>query len=723
MKICGYNKYSPFPEKSNNRSLCKEPCISPPCDPLLNVSSLLSYSCYSDHAVLIKNDLKAYAKGSNKGFRISKTLPAENFPNETEIVIKNSRKQPVKFLSAVCGYKYTLYLVSGGERRNNKLFYTQTYYNPLFLKINGHNPLKIYGGFSSSAAIDSGGSVIVITQMVFKNPKKALEASPLPNGEKAVCAACCIDSVLVLSASGKVFETISDIRKTSKIQFAEVKELEGKTFVHISGSYCHFLAVCDDGRVFYQDRIYESEAAKFTEISSLRNIVSASAGYKHSLFLTSKGEVFKDYSSNRLYSPETLITNGATFAIAGDYLSAVFVWVQPPPNTPNMSLHETPVESMSFAKACLEEANAALRSENESLQEQLVAKERQLAEASSEISKLRAKESSLEEEVRKLADENSTQKLEDERLKKMNYDLKKKIEKLLNPERTFEILDSDTVHSLRKIHRISSGASGEVFEVGKESKFALKVMHAGDKSTESCRNFMCEYESLTVLNHPNIVYGYGIYFGDGSTPLSILLELCVGNIQEAITKKSLTKTGTAKAIYQIAEGMKFVHSKGFIHRVLKPTNILIGKDGLIRISDFGISKLMTSEEQSTTLGMGTQKFMAPEILLEHKDYDEKVDVYSFGVVLFFILSGGEMPKINIIEVGTGKKADIPSDFTPIAKELISECWNFNAKTRPSFNEILGKLESNDYKVLDMSDTEINEVREFVLEHKKRIPLY
>lgn len=436
------DKYSPFPEKSNNRSLCKEPCISPPCDPLLNVSSLLSYSCYSDHAVLIKNDFKAYAKGSNKGFRISKTLPAEIFPNETEIVIKNSRKQPVKFLSAVCGYKYTLYLVSGGERRNNKLYYTQTYYNPLFLKINGHNPLKIYGGFSSSAAIDSRGSVIVITQMVFKNPKKALEASPLPNGEKAVCAACCLDSVLVLSASEKVFETISDIRETSMIQFAEVKELKGKTIVHISGSYCHFLAVCDDGRVFCQESnhyddfgnsIYGSDAAKFTEISSLRNIVSASAGYNHSLFLTSKGEVFacgnnnygECFSPNSCYSPKkTLITNGATFAIAGKCLSAVFVGVQPPPNTPNISLHETPVESMSFAKACLEEANAALRSENESLQEQLVAKERQLADASSEISRLRAKESSLEEEVRKLADENSTQKLEDERLKKMNYDLK-----------------------------------------------------------------------------------------------------------------------------------------------------------------------------------------------------------------------------------------------------------------------------------------------------------
>ena len=92
--------------------------------------------------------------------------------------------------------------------------------------------------------------------------------------------------------------------------------------------------------------------------------------------------------------------------------------------------------------------------------------------------------------------------------------------------------------------------------------------------------------------------------------------------------------------------------------MMKTSSTLVGfssRFGKVRISDFGISKLMTAEEQSMTGGVGTQKFMAPEILNE-EEYNEKVDVYSFGVVLFFILSHGEMPKITIIQVGNGRKS-------------------------------------------------------------------
>lgn len=75
------------------------------------------------------------------------------------------------------------------------------------------------------------------------------------------------------------------------------------------------------------------------------------------------------------------------------------------------------------------------------------------------------------------------------------------------------------------------------------------------------------------------------------------------------------------AIYQIVEGMKFVHSKNIIHLNLKPTKILISEDGIIKNTDFKISKLITFEDQNT-MGVGTQKFMAPEILSE-VDYNEK----------------------------------------------------------------------------------------------------
>lgn len=75
---------------------------------------------------------------------------------------------------------------------------------------------------------------------------------------------------------------------------------------------------------------------------------------------------------------------------------------------------------------------------------------------------------------------------------------------------------------------------------------------------------------------------------------------------------------------------------------------------------------MTAEEQSLTHGIGTQKYMAPEIINE-EPYDEKVDVYSFGVLVYFIISGGELPNIKIRDVCLGKSADIPSSFPTLAQ--------------------------------------------------------
>ena len=167
--------------------------------------------------------------------------------------------------------------------------------------------------------------------------------------------------------------------------------------------------------------------------------------------------------------------------------------------------------------------------------------------------------------------------------------------------------------------------------------------------------------------------------------------------------------------------MKFVHSQKVVHRDLKPQNILIGNDGNIKISDFGISKLMNAETQMTG-GVGTQKFMAPEILNE-EEYDQKVDVYSFGVVLYFILTGGEMPKITVVQIGTGKKAKIPEKVNKISQKLINKCWNFDPKDRPSFDEILNYIETHDYNLIELSEEEKDEIKVKVKSHKEKIPNY
>ena len=278
------------------------------------------------------------------------------------------------------------------------------------------------------------------------------------------------------------------------------------------------------------------------------------------------------------------------------------------------------------------------------------------------------------------------------------------------------------MQNLETVEEINYGASGKVLKVFKKDFYALKVMNIRNVSVENMKLFLNEHQIMQLLDHPNTLKTYGIYIGDKKRPPSILLEYCPKNLDQVIKDGSYSNVQIICAIYQIAEGMKYVHFNNIIHRDLKPTNILIAEDGTILIGDFGISKLMTPEEQSLTFGVGTQKYMAPEILKEEK-YDEKVDVYSFGVLMYFMLNKGEIPHITLPQIISGHKADIPSSFTKFARQLINSCWNFDPKDRPSFESICQQMEKNKYNLINVSEMENKEILNFVKKHNEKIPKY
>lgn len=285
-----------------------------------------------------------------------------------------------------------------------------------------------------------------------------------------------------------------------------------------------------------------------------------------------------------------------------------------------------------------------------------------------------------------------------------------------------EILDSTDIQNLEKIEQIGFGGSGKVTKVSKKQLYALKEMNIQSSSIEKFRYFMNEYEIMNMLDHPNILKTYGFFLSDEKLPPSILLEYCPMNLEKAVKEKILTKVQIVFYIYQIAEGMKYIHSQKVIHRDLKPSNILISKDGMIKICDFGISRLMTAEEQSLTHGIGTQKYMAPEIINE-EPYDEKVDVYSFGVLVYFIISGGELPNIKIRDVCLGKSADIPSSFPTLAQQLIEACWIYDTNMRPSFESICDILEQNNFDLISLTKSQADEVSILISKYKSQIPIY
>lgn len=142
----------------------------------------------------------------------------------------------------------------------------------------------------------------------------------------------------------------------------------------------------------------------------------------------------------------------------------------------------------------------------------------------------------------------------------------------------FVCLKSEDVRNLREIREISSGASGKVLEVAKEVKYALKVMHMREIDGKKLRHFMMEYEILNHLHHPNIIRAFGISLDSDSCSPSILLEFCPQDLHSLIKERSVSNIQLAFIIYQIIEGMKYVHSCRIIHRDIKPSNILITED-------------------------------------------------------------------------------------------------------------------------------------------------
>lgn len=282
------------------------------------------------------------------------------------------------------------------------------------------------------------------------------------------------------------------------------------------------------------------------------------------------------------------------------------------------------------------------------------------------------------------------------------------------------LLDSETIGSMERLDDLGSGGFGRVYKVAK-SLLALKELSTVDH--EGMRQLLNEYEIMSMLDHPNILKTKGIFLSDSNQPPCILLELCIKNLETAVKNRSLSNVETVMALYQIALGMKYVHFRHIVHRDLKPSNILIAKDGTIKISDFGISKIMSVTKQtSMTGGIGTQKFMAPEIVNED-DYDEKVDIYSFGVVVLFVLNGGDISLIKMVDVYRGKQPTLPEMLSEFAKKLIEECMRIEPKSRPSFSVICDLIEENKEKIVQLTATEKEEIENLIKIHNSKIPKY
>ncbi len=191
------------------------------------------------------------------------------------------------------------------------------------------------------------------------------------------------------------------------------------------------------------------------------------------------------------------------------------------------------------------------------------------------------------------------------------------------------------------IDRVGSGGMADVYKAKchRLNRYvAIKVLKQEYSSdAKFVAKFRGEAQSVAGLSHPNIVNVYDV--GEDNGLYYIVMELVEGiTLKKFIEKKGKLDVKEAVGIgIQIAQGMEAAHNNHIIHRDIKPQNIIISKEGKVKVTDFGIAKAATSNT-ITSNAMGSVHYISPEQARGGYS-DEKSDIYSLGVTLYEMLSG------------------------------------------------------------------------------------
>ena len=226
---------------------------------------------------------------------------------------------------------------------------------------------------------------------------------------------------------------------------------------------------------------------------------------------------------------------------------------------------------------------------------------------------------------------------------------------------------------------LGRGALGVVYKATDtllKRSVAIKVMFAKAINPEFGERFLREATAMAKLNHPNIVtvHDYGI---EDDLHYLVMEWVEGGSLEdEGVGHRKLPEPKALAFFDEICDALQYAHQQGVIHRDVKPSNILVSRDGHAKLCDFGIAKGMLGKDGApdfsltrTNMSVGTPLYMAPEQMKGSASVDHRADIYSAAAVLYEMLSAKSAKDRS---ADAGRAEGVPRSIGPAIDRALCE---------------------------------------------------
>jgi p21-activated kinase 1 len=240
------------------------------------------------------------------------------------------------------------------------------------------------------------------------------------------------------------------------------------------------------------------------------------------------------------------------------------------------------------------------------------------------------------------------------------------------------------------LKQLGAGASGTVYRaVDKRTKrkVALKVC-----SAKEYKDLLNELEVQSLMKHPNIVECIEAYL-DGDD-ICIAMELVDGGCLTDALNDVFPEAHIAYVCKEMLKALNFMHVDDKMHRDIKSDNVLVGKDGVVKVADFGFAVNLTSKKQKRTSVVGTPYWMAPE-LIRAQPYGVGVDVWSLGITAIEMaqleppyLSEPPLRALLLITTNGSPALNKPGDWSENFNNFIKKCCTVDGNQRATCGDLL-----------------------------------